>query len=77
MHARIKSLAHACGDDVDNPQGEVLAAWAVILSINYWPIFAISKDILEHLDSADAARILRRLRNTAQAVNATGVGKRP
>ena len=73
MHARIKSLAHACGDDVDNPQGEVLAAWAVILSINYWPIFAISKDILEHLDSADAARILRRLRNTAQAVNATGV----
>ena len=73
MHARIKSLAHACGDDVDNPQGEVLAAWTVILSINYWSIFAIAKDILEHLDSADAARILRRLRNTAQAVNATGV----
>ena len=44
------------------------------LRINYWPIFAIAKDILEHLDSADAARILRRLRNTAQAVNASGVG---
>ena len=73
MHARIKSLAHACGDSVDNPQGEVLAAWIVILNINYWPIFAIAKDILEHLDSADAARILRRLRNTAQGVNATGV----
>ena len=73
MHARIKSLAHACGDSVDNPQGEVLAAWTAILKINYWPIFAIAKDILQHFDSADAARILRRLRNTAQAVNATGV----
>ena len=73
MHARIKSLAHACGDNVANPQGEVLAAWTAILNINYWPIFAIAKDILQHLDSADAARILRRLRNTAQAVNATGV----
>ena len=73
MHARIKSLAHACGDNVDNPQGEVLAAWTAILNINYWPIFSIAKDILEHLDSADAARLLRRLRNTAQGVNATGV----
>ena len=73
MHAKIKSLALACGDGVDNPQGEVLAAWTAILNINYWPIFAIAKDILGHFDSADAARILRRLRNTAQAVNATGV----
>ena len=73
MHAKIKSLALACGDSVDNPQGEVLAAWTAILNINYWPIFAIARDILQHLDSADAARILRRLRNTAQSVNATGV----
>ena len=73
MHARIKSLALACGDGVDNPQGEVLAAWTAILNINYWPIFAIAKDILGHFDSADAARILHRLRDTAQAVNATGV----
>ena len=73
MHAKIKSLALACGDSVDNPQGEVLAAWTAILNINYWPIFAIARDILQHLDSADAARILRRLRNTAQGVNATGV----
>ena len=73
MHARIKSLALACGDGVANPQGEVLEAWTAILNINYWPIFAIAKDILEHLDSADAARILRRLRNTAQGVSASGV----
>ncbi len=73
MHARIKSLALACGDGVDNPQGEVLAAWTVILNINYWPIFSIAKDILEHLDSTNAARLLQRLRDTAQGVNATGV----
>ena len=73
MHARIKSLALACGDKVGNPQGEVLAAWDAILRINYWPIFAIAKDILQHLDSGAAARILRRLRYTAQAVNASGV----
>ena len=73
MYARIKSLTMSCGDGVANPQGEVLGAWTAILNINYWPIFAIAKDILEHLDSADAARILRRLRDTAQAVNASGV----
>ncbi len=73
MHEEVKSLALVCGDGVDNPQGDVLAAWNDILSINYWAIFAIAKDILEQLDSGDAARILRRLRDTAQAVNATGV----
>ena len=49
------------------------AAWDDILKINYWAIFAIAKDILEQLDAGDAARVLRRLRETAQAVNATGV----
>ena len=74
MHEQIKSLELACGNNVDNPQGEVLAAWDAILEINYWPIFGIAKRLIEQLDSAEAARILRRLRNTAQAVNASGVG---
>ena len=73
MHEGVKPLAVVCGDGVDNPQGEVLAAWADILKINYWAIFAIAKDILEQLPSGDAADILRRLRHTAQAVDATGV----
>ena len=73
MHEGVKPLAVVCGDGVDNPQGEALAAWDDILRINYWAIFAIAKDILEQLPSADAASILRRLRNTAQSVNATGV----
>ena len=73
MHTEVDSLATVCGDDVDNPQGEVLAAWGGILEINYWAIFAIARDILAQLDSGDAAIILRRLRNTAQSVQAAGV----
>ena len=73
MHREVEPLAKVCGDGVDNPQGEVLAAWDKILGINYWAIFAIAKDILEQLTSGDAAVILRRLRQTAQSVNATGV----
>ena len=73
MHEGVKSLAVVCGDGVDNPQSEVLAAWSDILKINYWAIFAIARDILEQLPSGDAANILGRLRHTAQAVDATGV----
>ena len=73
MHPQIKPLAWVCGDGIANPQGETLAAWDDILDINYWAIFAIAKDILSQLPTGDAAVILRRLRDTAQSVNATGV----
>ena len=73
MYAAVKPLGMVCGDAVSNPQGEVLTAWADILEINYWAIFAVAKDILEQLPAAEAARILRRLRDTAQAVSAAGV----
>ena len=51
----------------------MLASWTRILEINYWPIFAIARDILEQLPAGDAAAILSRLRLTAQTVNAAGV----
>ena len=73
MHPEVKPLAQVCGDGVENPQGEVLAAWDDILKINYWAIFAIAKDILGQMPSGDAADVLRRLRHTAQSVKATGV----
>ena len=73
MHPTVRPLGLVCGDGIPNPQGEMLAAWTDILAIDYWAIFAIAKDVLEQLPSADAARILRRLRNTAQAVNSAGV----
>ena len=68
----IKPLALVCGASVDNPKGEALAAWDDILAINYWPIFAIAKDMLGQLDSHTAARMLRLLGDTAQSVNARG-----
>ena len=73
MHTEVDPLARVCGDGVDNPQGEVLAAWNDILEINYWAIFAIAKDILGQLPSGEAAAILRRLRDTAQSLSASGV----
>ena len=73
MHQEVKTLRLVCGPNVANPQGETLAAWENILKINYWPIFAIAKDILEQLPGGAAASILRELLETAQGVEATGV----
>ena len=73
MHESVKPLGLVFGPGVGNPQAEVVEAWAAILKINYWPIFAIAKDILEQLPPDSAAQVLRGLRDTAQTVNATGV----
>ena len=73
MHDGVRNLRQVCGDDVQDPQEETLGAWEVILGINYWPIFAIAKDVLEQLPPGEAAQILRTLRRTAQRVDATGV----
>ena len=73
MHDDIDALNMVCGDSVPDPQGTTLSAWTAILKINYWPIFAIGRDILSQLPAEFAVRILRRLRQTAASVNGTGV----
>ena len=73
MHQEVKPLRLVCGPNVANPQGETLAAWEDILTINYWPIFAIAKDILEQLPGDVATSTMRELLETAQKVEATGV----
>ena len=73
MHAEVKQLHLVCGPGVADPKGETLAAWTDILKINYWPIFAIAKDIVEQLPSDTAAQLLQGLLQTAQQVQATGV----
>ena len=73
MHEGIQPLNLVCGNAVPDPQDRTLEAWTAILKINYWPIFAIGKDILEQLPSDIALRVLRRLRLTAASVNGTGV----
>ena len=73
MHEGIKPLSQVCGDSVADPKSETVVAWDTILAVNYWPIFAIAKDILDQLPAGDAAIVLRQLRTTAQSVQATGV----
>ena len=73
MHEGLKPLLLVCGPGVANPQDETLAAWAEILKINYWPIFAIAKDIVEQIPGDTAAGLLRGLHETTQRIDATGV----
>ena len=72
-HDGIPILRHTCGPDVATPQDATLAAWQSILEINYWPIFAIGKDILERLPMEPAARVLRTLYATVGEVQQAGV----
>ena len=72
-HDGIPILRHTCGPDVATPQDATLAAWQSILEINYWPIFAIGKDILEQLPMEPAARVLRTLYATVGEVQQAGV----
>ena len=73
MHDGVKPPRQVCGPDVANPQDDTLAAWDEILDVNYWPIFAIGKDILTQLPSGAAANILRTLQYTVGEVNAAGI----
>ena len=73
MHDDVRPLRLLGGPTDPNLQDAILAAWESILKINYYPIFAIAKDILMQLPSGESAEILDVLRPTAQQVNATGV----
>ena len=72
IHSEIRALNRLWNSDADNPQGKVADAWDAILDINYWPIFAVARDIVNLLPSYSAARILGELRETAQRINSTG-----
>ena len=70
LHKGVQRPSITCA--ANNPQRETLAAWEEILKINYYPIFAISSDILNRMPSDKAAEILRKLEQTAGEVNARG-----
>ncbi len=72
LHSEILPLNRLWKTDTDNPQGKVTGAWDAILEINYWPIFAVARDIVNLLPSDAAARILEHLRTTAYRINSTG-----
>ena len=73
MHEQVRPLRQVCGVAVLNPVERTLEAWDDVLRINYWPIFAIAKDVLGQMDSREGAWVLRVLRDTAESVNTTGV----
>ena len=73
IHGDIRPLRLVCSRDVANPQREIIAEWTRILAINYWPIFAVSRDIIEQIPTAEASRMLRLLEYTAGDVAASGV----
>ena len=73
MHEEVKPLSLLSGNGVINPQREILSAWGYILSINYYPIFYVGRDILRQLSPGDAAQLLRRLQYTAGDVTAAGI----
>ena len=51
---------------------EVLVEWREILKINYWPIFRTASQILAHIPSATAARVLGLLVPAAERLAAEG-----
>ena len=74
MHG-VKPLSQLCSGSVASPKREILSAWTAILKINYWPIFAIAKDIVDQLPTAEAAQLLTGLRTTVEDVAATGANQ--
>ena len=74
MHAEVKSLRQLADTAEPTLQDAILAAWrSIIVDINYYPIFAIGRDILLTLPSAEADALLDRLRPIAQNVGGAGV----
>ena len=53
-------------------QASVLKAWTHILDINYFPIFNVARRMVEELNARAAERLLTRLGNMAQQIEASG-----
>ena len=73
MYPGVSTLLKLSDTDSVKLQDVFLEAWTHILTINYYPIFSIAKDILSNFQAEDAPEILKGLLTTARQVNATGV----
>ena len=73
IHAQIPPLDLVCGPNVQYPKRETLQAWENILNINYWPIFAIGKDLLSQIPALDAKEILGVLEYVVGEINSAGI----
>ena len=73
IYDNVRPLRQVSGPDAKYPHGETVATWNDILKINYWPIFAVAKYILDWVPTWASARILRTLESTVGEVNTTGI----
>ena len=73
IYDHVRPLRQVSGPDVKYPHGETVETWNDILKINYWPIFAVAKYILDRVPTWATARILRTLEITVGEVNSTGI----
>ncbi|MBC6438019.1 MAG: hypothetical protein GDA52_07755 [Rhodobacteraceae bacterium] len=70
LQADIRSLDQLRGtDDLTKPR--LLAEWRKILGVNYWPIFDISRRILEAVPTAQSKALVERLAETADHLTET------
>ena len=44
IHPEIRALNGLWESDTDNPQEGISEEWTAVLTINYWPIFAVAMD---------------------------------
>jgi len=64
--AKVRSLSEIKSDTGGFARAEILAEWAKILAVNYWPIFDIARRILEVIPTNTSATLLSRLVTTAE-----------
>lgn len=63
--AGVSSLDQLRGRNGGLNKSGVLAQWRTILGVNYWPIFAIARRILEVIPTSHSNTIIERLATTA------------
>ena len=68
-----QQVSETSGPEEQNPKRQTIEMWNKILEDNYWPIFAIAKDVLEAVVNEHAAPLLRILTIAVEQVAATGI----
>jgi surface antigen len=72
--AAVTSLVHLSRTGSVS-RADVLAEWKKILAVNYWPIFDISRRIVEFIPAGGVNAILTELASTAQSLLESGVAR--
>ena len=69
-HAGIPPLSDLEGAGMHKRR--LIVVWGEILKVNYWPIFSISKSLLEEVQTPLVPRLMERLLETASSLSSLG-----